>query len=136
MKRQRLKMRVMFGVAILIVSMAVIGGYAEETLNVQIDIAPNVLNLMNQGQVVTVHTDLAYGIVDAWTISLNGVVIQTYKSDNQGNFVAKFDIEEIKDLPGLVIDQMNLMVFTGQTKTGVPFTGQSEILVVNKSSRK
>ena len=100
-------------------------------LTVEIQVAPNVLNLKNKGQVVTVHTDLAYGAVAATTVSLNGVAIDHWKADNQGNFVAKFLIEAIKNLP-LNIGEYNTLVLEGYTKTGDAFTGSYDVLVVDK----
>ena len=41
---------------------------------ISINVSPNVLNIESQGEVVTVHTDIAYGLVDATTVDLNGVI--------------------------------------------------------------
>ena len=57
---------------------------------IQIDVAPNVLNIQSQGAIVTVHTDIAYSAVDGASVYLNGVAIQWWKADARGNFVAKF----------------------------------------------
>lgn len=101
-----------------------------DTMEIDIDVAPNVLNLQNQGEVVTVHTDLAYSLVIGASVSINDVEIAWWKSDNQGNFVAKFNIEEIKDLP-LEIDAYNTLTLTGVTTGGVAFSGAQDIRVIN-----
>ena len=44
-----------------------------QAFEITIDVAPNVLNLQNNDQVVTVHTDIAYGVVQASTVYLNHV---------------------------------------------------------------
>ncbi len=102
---------------------------------IEIQVSPNVLNLQNSGEVVTVHTDIAYGLVVGASVTLNDVEIDWWKSDNQGNFVAKFDIIDIKDLP-LNIGELNTLKLTGTTIYGETFTGISEILVVNNVPAK
>lgn len=101
-----------------------------ETFEINIDVAPNVLNLQNQGQVVTVHTDLSYGLVAGGSVLLNGVEIDWWKIDNRGNFVAKFVMEDIKDLP-LDVGGYNTLTLCGKTITGDTFSGTQDILVVN-----
>ena len=104
---------------------------------ISIDVAPNVLNIKSEGRVVTVHTDIAYGEVDAPTVSLNstlslnGVAIYSWKADNRGYFVAKFLMIDIKELDGLVIDEFNTLQLTGVTKTRKSFWGEQEIEVVD-----
>ncbi|MBE0637255.1 MAG: hypothetical protein IH598_01890 [Bacteroidales bacterium] len=98
---------------------------------IEIQVAPNVLNLKNNGQVVTVHTDLAYGAVAATTVTLNGIAIDHWKADNQGNFVAKFLIEEIKNLP-LNINQLNTLTLEGTKANGETFIGSYDVMVINK----
>lgn len=98
---------------------------------IQIEIAPATLNLQSQGTVVTVHTDIAYGAVDVSSIYINGILIHSWKADNQGNFVAKFTMEEVKTLDGLIIGDYNTLKMVGLTKDNVSFWGQAEILVVN-----
>ncbi|MFC2097869.1 hypothetical protein ACFLSI_06000 [Bacteroidota bacterium] len=96
---------------------------------IEIQVSPNVLNLGNQGQWVTIHTDIAYSSVASATVTLNGIAINWWKSDNQGNFVAKFVIGDIKGLfigPNATLP-IGLTEFTlsGTTKTGELFTGTS-----------
>ena len=98
---------------------------------IEIDVAPNVLNIESQGTVVTVHTDIAYGSVDVSSVFLNGVEISSWKADNRGNFVAKFLMDEIKTLDGLAIGDYNVLVLVGYTKDYEEFVGVTEILVVN-----
>lgn len=98
---------------------------------ISIDVAPAVLNLQNKGQVVTVHTDIAYSKVDASTVYLNGVAINSWKADDRGNFVAKFLIEEIKSLDGLIIGDYNTLELVGATIDGDEFIGVQDIMVIN-----
>ena len=101
-----------------------------EDILIVIQVSPNVLNLQNNGTVVTIHTDIAYSEVAGSTVSLNDVIISSYKSDNRGFFVAKFLMDDIKDLP-LDIDALNTLRLEGLTKTGDLFVGSQEILVIN-----
>jgi len=96
-----------------------------------IDIAPNVLNIQSQGTVVTVHTDIGYSLVDVYTVYLNGIAIDAWKADQLGNFVAKFPMDEVKVLDGLVIGGWNTLQIVGLTVGGEPFVGAQEIKVID-----
>ena len=72
--------------------------YGSEYIEITIDVAPNVLNLQNQGEVVTVHTDIGYGEVSASVVYLNGVLINSWKADNRGYFVAKRPLASLYQL--------------------------------------
>ncbi len=97
---------------------------------ITIDVAPNVLNLNNNGQVVTVHADIAYSTVQASTVYMNNVAISGWKSDLRGNFVAKFIMDEIKNLP-LDIDDYNTLTLIGLTTSNESFWGAQDILVID-----
>ena len=98
---------------------------------IQIDVAPNVLNIQSEGAIVTVHTDIAYSAVDGASVDLNGIAIQWWKADARGNFVAKFVMDEIKTLDGLIIDGYNVLVLYGYTTDRAPFLGEQEIKVID-----
>jgi hypothetical protein len=99
---------------------------------VEIKISPNVLNLSKPGDCLTVHTNIGFGDVAGATVSLNGVAIQSWKADNRGNFVAKFDMEDIKTLP-LEVGAYNRFELTGETIGGDSFCGSEEILVIDNA---
>ncbi|MBN2139182.1 MAG: hypothetical protein JW720_15355 [Sedimentisphaerales bacterium] len=103
---------------------------------IEIKVSPNVLNILSNGEVVTVHTDIAYSSVVGSTVTLNGVEISHWKSDNRGNFVAKFLMEDIKGLEGLNIGGMNTLTLEGTTAAGEGFSGCTEILVVENTPKK
>ena len=102
-----------------------------EEIIIEIQVSPNVLNLASSGEVVTIHTDLSYSIVIRDQVYLNDVLIQSWKADNQGNFVAKFDIDSIKNLPDLVIDGYNTLALEGSLEDGKTFFGSQEIKVID-----
>jgi hypothetical protein len=99
--------------------------------DIQIDVAPNVLNIQSEGVIVTVHTDIAYSAVEGASVYLNGVAIKYWKADARGNFVAKFDMDEIKNLDGLIIDDYNTLVLNGYTTDGDTFIGEQDIRVID-----
>ena len=99
--------------------------------DIEIDVAPNILNLQSSSVVVTVHTDVAYSLVVGSSVFMNGVAISHWKADARGNFVAKFSSDEIKSLDGLKIDDYNTLVLTGYTSDGEAFMGSQEILVID-----
>ena len=100
---------------------------------IYIEVAPNVLNLQSEGYIVTVHTDISYGRVDVYSVYLNDVPIHSWKADNRGFFVAKFLMDEIQALEGLVIDGENELQLVGAT-IDVPaetFSGTDWVWVVD-----
>ena len=98
---------------------------------ITIDVSPNVLNIQSQSTIVTVHTDIAYSLVVGASVFLNDVAIDWWKSDDRGNFVAKFDSDEIKTLDGLIMGDYNTLTLTGYTTAGEAFIGIQDIMVIN-----
>ncbi|MFC1565893.1 hypothetical protein ACFL4B_03000 [Candidatus Neomarinimicrobiota bacterium] len=102
---------------------------------IEIQIAPNILNLQNNGVVVTVHTDIPFSNVIASTVYLSGIEIHSWKTDSQGFFVAKFDLDEVKALfANLEIPGEFLMTLEGSTSDGT-FSGSEDILVIDKTGK-
>jgi hypothetical protein len=105
----------------------------DQVINIQV--SPNVLNLLNKGTVVTVHTDIDYSLVRGSTVTLNGIEIKAYFADDCGDFVAKFNMDQVKALPNLKIGEYNTLTMTGETNTG-NFIGSEAIMVVNNVPKK
>jgi hypothetical protein len=103
--------------------------------DIEIDVAPNVLNIQSESVVVTVHTNIAYSSVVGSTVFMNGVAISHWKADARGNFVAKFLSDEIKSLDGLKIDDYNTLTLTGYTTDGEAFIGSQDIKVIDVSEK-
>lgn len=101
-------------------------------VQITIEVAPNVLNIQSEGQVVTVHTELAYSSVVALSVMLNGVKIDSWKADDRGNFVAKFLMSAIKSLP-LTLGQLNTLRIDGTTTDGKEFWGSKAVMVVSNA---
>jgi hypothetical protein len=109
------------------------GPALSEDTAITIDIAPSTLNLAYQGQVVTIHTDIAYNLVVGATVELNGLPISWWKSDDRRYFVAKFDVSAVK---GIVEPGTAVLTLTGVTQDGTCFSGTSTIRVVDVSRQK
>ena len=102
--------------------------------DIGIDVAPNVLNIQSQGNVVTVHTTISYGSVDHDNVYLNGIEIASWKADNRGYFVAKFLMSEVKalaDTGDLEVPGDNELTLVGYTTDGSEFTGSQVITVID-----
>ena len=104
--------------------------------DVTIDVSPNVLNIQSKSVIVTVHTDVAYGLVVGSSVFLNDVAISHWKADDRGNFVAKFSSDEVKSLDGLIIGNYNTLVMTGYLTNGEAFIGSQDILVIDVTEMK
>jgi len=109
------------------------GPALSEDTAIAIDIAPSTLNLAYQGQVVTIHTDIAYNLVVGASVELNKLPIAWWKSDDRGYFVAKFDVSDVK---GIVAPGTAVLTLTGVTKDGTYFSGTGTIRVVDISRQK
>ncbi|HOP46543.1 MAG TPA: hypothetical protein PK874_02675 [Desulfobacteraceae bacterium] len=89
------------------------------------------LNIQSSGTVVTVHTDIPYSQVAGASVSLNDVPISWSKSDSQGYFVAKFVMDDIKSLDGLIIGDYNTLTLIGYTLDYDTFIGNQDIKVID-----
>lgn len=97
-----------------------------DTREISVTVQPSTIVLAASSTWVTVHTDIAYGEVDAASLTLNGVAINWSKSDNRGNFVAKFVSGDVKEIlqPGTA-----LLTLSGTTKSGESFEGSDVVTV-------
>lgn len=95
-----------------------------------IDVSPDVLNLQMQGQVVTIHSDVAFDAVDVSTVYMNGVPVATWKEEEQGYFVARFLIRDIRNLP-LFINELNEFKLVGLTFQNDAFWAVQYVKVIN-----
>lgn len=111
--------------------------FGADRLEIEIVVSPKTLNIQSEGDIVTVHTNIPYWQVAGATVALNGVGISWWKSDNQGNFVAKFVMGEVKALyeNGTLIDGINTLTLIGQTTEGIDFEGWADIMVINVEPR-
>jgi hypothetical protein len=106
---------------------------------VEIVVAPKVINLDSKGVVVTVHTDIAYSNVDADTVTLTltspeggSIDIAWWKADSRANFVAKFNLDEVKSLIDNIVSEDGdiTLRLSGKTTGGEDFSGTDEEIPV------
>ena len=122
--------RVLISIA-AIVAMTVFAG--SQLTATEITVSPNVINIASEAEVVTVHTDLAFGFVVGATVTLNGVPIDYWKSDNRGNFVAKFVASDVK---GKVAPGTATLELEGETMDGESFSASDTVQVINIIPKK
>lgn len=125
------KMKLITGCCVLLLAGLLLSPAISYSEDIEIDVAPNVLNIQSSGTVVTVHTDIAYWTVVGSTVLLNDVEIQSWKADNRGNFVAKFSMDAIKALDGLIIGEYNEFTMVGVDTDGDAFSGTQEIRIID-----
>jgi len=130
------KMKFLRFVFTTVVAMILSMGFVAAQLEIEIDVAPNVLNIASSGTVVTVHTDISYSDVNGATVLLNDVPIAWWKSDSRGQFVAKFNMTEVETLvtAGVLDEGEITLTLAGETKLGVEFSGSQDISVIDVSS--
>ena len=126
-----MKKNLFTGLLALCAILMVVGTANADDIMIEIDVSPNVLNLQSSGTVVTVHTNVDYNAVIASTVYLNGIPISTWKSDDRGYFVAKFIMEDVKNLDLLVVGELNTLTLLGATDDGLSFEGSHGIKVID-----
>ena len=99
---------------------------------ITVRIAPATLNLESDGKVVTVHTNVPYSDIDVFTVYLSDVAINSWKADDRGNFVAKFLMDEVKIIDGLVINDFNTLQFVALTTYDEPVWGDAAVMVIDR----
>ena len=82
--------------------------------------------LDSEGTLLTVHTDIAWTLVDTSSLTLNGVAVAWTKYDAKGNLVAKFDLAAIKAIVECPEATLQLV---GLTTDGTEFTGSDTVAV-------
>ncbi|WP_340113344.1 hypothetical protein [Maribellus mangrovi] len=111
-------------------------GFTPDPLSINIDVAPNVLNIQSEGTVVTVHTDISYSAVNGASVLLNDVPIAWWKSDSRGQFVAKFNMEEVTELVDADVLELGdiMLTLTGSSVLG-EFSGSQTIKVISVEAK-
>ena len=125
-------MSLTLGLAVALIAIPAVGSACDN----EIRMAPNTLNLKSDGTVVTVHTDILYWEMDAYSVYLGGVVIDSWKADDRGYFVAKFLMDDIKAIDGLVLNDYNTFQLVAVTVGGDPVCGEAEIMVIDRGSAR
>ncbi len=104
-------------------------------LEIGVDVAPRIINTGGSSVTFVVHTDLAFNLVEPYSVTLNGEPIHSWKRDSLGNFDAIILLSDIA--PGLEVGVENLFLLQGRTNTDPQqsFWGGEEVLVVEPGTR-
>ena len=91
-----------------------------------ITISPKTLVLSSEDTIVTVHSNIPYGIVDTVTLTLNDIRATFSKADACGDLVVRFGRADVKDIvqPGMAI-----LTLSGKLKDGTDFQASDTIVV-------
>ena len=112
-----------FALGLVLASLA--GAQATNTVAVQV--APHTMLLSSsQADFVTVHAEIAYGLVDTSTLTLNGVVVAWTKADSRGELVAKFREADVK---AVLSSPETTLTLRGMTVAGGEFSGEDTVKV-------
>lgn len=104
--------------------------HAEDVIEVVVQVSPHTILVgADQSTMVTVHAEIAYSSVDKVDLTLNGVPVVFTKADARGELVAKFLSTQIKNLFGDNIPSTATLTLSGQTLSGISFTGSDEVRV-------
>jgi len=116
----------------LALSLAVVAGPGSSAdVGIEILVSPqNILLGADQGGMVTVHADIAYGLVATGTLTLSGVPVRFAFADSRGDLVAKFLESDVKDLfEGCDSPTTAVLTLAGLTKAGEPLSGSDVVKV-------
>ena len=98
----------------------------QEAEEIAIVVSPSTIALGSQGTVVSVHTNIPYGAVDKASLMLNDIEIAWTKSDNLGYLVAKFNLDDVKEIVSVPEAKLTL---TGVLLDGTPFAASDSVQV-------
>lgn len=104
----------------------VMANQASEGEGFCITISPNTLSFSSEDTIVTVHSNIPYGLVDTVTLTLNGIPATFTKADACGDLVVKFGRADVKNIvePGVAI-----LTLSGKLKDGSDFQASDSITV-------
>jgi len=103
-----------------------------DALTVDIVVSPSNIVLSSEGVWVTVHAEIAYSAVYGAGVTLDGVPVSVTKADSRGEFVAKFDLDAVREKlePGVVT-----LTLRGTTASGETFVGSDTVRVTAGGDR-
>ena len=102
---------------------------------IAIAVAPGTIALDSATTCLTVHADIAHGLVAEVEVIVNGTVVPVWytKADSLGDLVVKVRIQAVKDAIGEAPSAT--VVLDGITEAGEPFTGSDTVKVTGGSRR-
>ena len=116
-----IKCSIVFLVIVSIVGLAWANKACQTDEGFNIMISPSTLVLSSPCDVITVHSNIPYGVVVATSVAVNGVDVPFTKSDSCGDLVAKIGVDDLAEflqpnqvitltLNGMLIDETTFAV--------------------------
>jgi hypothetical protein len=121
-----------FQLAALLVCLTVIGtglvmaNKASDGDGFCITVSPNTLVLSSEDTIVTVHSNIPYGIVNTVSLTLDGIPATFTKADACGDLVVRFNRADVK---GIVTPGTATLTLSGELDDGTPFAASDDITV-------
>jgi len=119
-------------IVLLLLGLSLGSALAQDGLTVKMKISPNAISDVAQGpRNLTVHVDIAYGLVDAGSVWLEGIEAASIFPDDRGDLVAKFAMDRVRGLISEDVRQQGdlSLTLTG-TAEGTPFSGSDTVRIV------
>ena len=114
-------------VLILVISAGLVtANKASEGEGFCITISPKTLALSSEDTIVTVHSNIPYGIVNTVTLTLDSIPATFTKADACGDLVVKFSRADVK---GIVEPGEATLTLAGALKDGTSFEASDTITV-------
>jgi hypothetical protein len=120
--------------AVAILALFILASSPLAAVEIDITVSPNVINIASASTVVTVHTDIPYSVVAGASVTLNGIEIDWWKSDNRGYFVAKFDANAVKGK--VEANTTATLTLSGVTTSDAEFSGTDDVDVIHVVPKK
>ena len=118
-------------------SLVVLGAFATTAHAVDIQVAPQTINLASKGQWLTIHVDIPYRLVDTVEVTVNEAPVKVAftKPDDCDDLVVKVDLADVKKVLEGVDPGPVTVAVDGATKEGGTFSGTSSVEVVKTPKR-
>jgi Flp pilus assembly protein TadG len=128
------KILVLVGVCSLLLGLSAGGVFCQDLGGtIAITVSPNVVNTSAKGQWVTIHAEIPYSAVATASVFVNGVPVDWTKSDNQGDLVAKFCLDNVL---AVISPPSATLTLNGTTIGNVPFSGTDTVKVVTIGDKR
>lgn len=122
----RLTRRFILGASLLAILAGTGIASVPDTIEIEAKVSPHTIFLDSDTPWLTVHTDIAYWLVERESLELSGLPVAWTTIDDQGNLVAKFDMAAVKER---IAPPVAIFELTGRTTDGVPFAGTDTVTV-------
>ena len=108
----------------------------DNTIDINMVVSPNVINLESNGGSISVHTDIPYMGISNVILEINEKPVDTSTfQDNCGNLVVKADINDVKDIDTVTAGTYADFVITCNSY-GTPCIGSDTVPIIQVIPQK